>query len=599
MSRGLRIRFATLGASLGLAAACARSLGVGTGWSGEGDRMESGDQDAAGSGASGGSEGGQTLVVGDGSLVVGSGQQTAPSGPVTDFPDPVLDGTAPSNSPMLFGPATQGATSGGPCLVEPEGDALYPQNWLRPRFRWVAAGGANLFELRIHAANQTSDLVVYTTNTSWTMPSATWDSLRYHSYGQGMTVGVRSGTWSGNALQGEAMGTQTPIGVAPVQATGTIVYWTTNDAITGGSVLKGFSPGDESVETVLTPMQFSQEQGANSQCIGCHTSTPDGEFAAFTTTTVPNDLTHWEGAIARVDPDAGVVGGQASFVTDAGSEALARWNVGGMTFSPAHWQTGDRHAIVSFDNGNSTSDIELSVIDFEALDPTTAAGTIARTGDSQLAGAPNWSHDGNTIAYVSTNRVCTGRLGNCDPGVYDAPADDGSRAAIYTVAYDGGAGGMASPLPGASDPSMQTYYPAFSPDDQWIAFNGIANDLNLYDQPAAELFVIPAAGGTAQRLTANDPPACSGLRSPGLDNVWPKWGPTALQANGNTYYWLIFGSKRMDMTTQQLYMTSIVRASDGSIETHGAVYLWNQPATEHNHTPAWDTFKVPPTPPPR
>jgi hypothetical protein len=33
--------------------------------------------------------------------------------------------------------------------------------------------------------------------------------------------------------------------------------------------------------------------------------------------------------------------------------------------------------------------------------------------------------------------------------------------------------------------------------------------------------------------------------------------------------------------------------------THGALYLWNQPATEANHTPAWDTFKVPPVPAPK
>jgi hypothetical protein len=32
--------------------------------------------------------------------------------------------------------------------------------------------------------------------------------------------------------------------------------------------------------------------------------------------------------------------------------------------------------------------------------------------------------------------------------------------------------------------------------------------------------------------------------------------------------------------------------------THGAIYLWNQPATESNHTPAWNAFKVPPIPPP-
>jgi hypothetical protein len=523
-----------------------------------------------------------------------------PTGPTTDFPAPIFDGTAPMNSDTLFGAPGQGAMSGGPCLVEPEGDVLYPQNWLRPRFRWTAANGANLFELRLHVDNQLQDLVVYTTNKSWTMPRPMWDALRTHSPTVPMKLSIRGGALAGTTLQAEAMGTQTSMGIAPVQATGAIVYWTTNDVTTNSSVLKGFSPGDEAVQTVLTPPQFAQQQTANSQCIGCHTSTPDGEFAAFTTTTIPNDLTKWSGGLALIDPKAGQVGSAPPFMGAAGAQALARWNAGGLSFSPAHWKTGDRRAIASFDNNNNASNIVLSWIDLEATDPLLASGTVARNGDTQSAGAPNWSHDGNTVAYVSTNRVCTGRLGNCRGGEYNAHVDMGSRADIFTVPYAGGQGGTATGLPGASDPLLQEYYPAFSPDDHWIAFDRIANDLNLYEQSNAELFVIPSAGGTAKRLPANDPPQCAALTSPGLGNVWPKWGPTALQgADGSTYYWLIFDSTRIDAKTQQLYMTGIVQRSDGSLEPHGAVYLWNQPPTERNHTPAWDTFKVPPQPPPR
>ena len=62
----------------------------------------------------------------------------------------------------------------------------------------------------------------------------------------------------------------------------------------------------------------------------------------------------------------------------------------------------------------------------------------------------------------------------------------------------------------------------------WLVFNRIPNDDNLYDQPAAEVFVVPATGGTATRLAANDPPACAGMTSPGITNSWGKWGPTAL-----------------------------------------------------------------------
>ncbi len=519
-----------------------------------------------------------------------------PTGPVTDFPSPVIDGTAPANAATLFGPVSQGATTGGPCLIEPENDVLFPQNWLRPRFRWVAANGENLFELRLHVANQIDDMVVYTTNTTWTMPAAMWNALRTDSPTEPMTVSVRGGVLSGAALQGEALGTSAPMGVAPVQATGAIVYWTTNDSTTGTSEVKGFSAGDESVESVLSPSQYAQAQATTSTCIGCHTSAPDGEFVAFGTTT--STQAEWNNGLALIDPDAGVVGSAPSYVTSAGAQALARWNVGAVAFSPAHWSPGDRRGIVSYDNDGSTSNIVLSWFDVEAATAAQASGTLARNGDSQLAGAPSWSHDGNTVAYVSTNRVCTGRLGNCTPQ-YEAPADPGSRADIYLVPYAGGAGGTSTPLQGASDPSLQEYYPAFSPDDRWLVFNRIPNDDNLYDQPAAEIFVVPATGGTATRLAANDPPACEGIASPGLTNSWGKWGPTAYQANGSTYYWLVFSSKRAGTGVAQLYITSIVEAADGTIATHGAIYLWNQPSTEANHTPAWNALRVPPIPPPQ
>src|SRR6476619_4400658 len=83
------------------------------------------------------------------------------NGMCTDFPaDPIVDEGAPGNSSQIFGDPGGGA-SGGPCLLEPQVGALFPNNWLRPRFRMQAAGGQDLFEIRLHAANQGNDLVVY------------------------------------------------------------------------------------------------------------------------------------------------------------------------------------------------------------------------------------------------------------------------------------------------------------------------------------------------------------------------------------------------------------------------------------------------------
>ena len=36
-----------------------------------------------------------------------------------------------------------------------------------------------------------------------------------------------------------------------------------------------------------------------------------------------------------------------------------------------------------------------------------------------------------------------------------------------------------------------------------------------------------------------------------------------------------------------------VKDETGLVTTTPALYLWNQPQAENNHTPAWDTFSIP------
>lgn len=547
-----------------------------------------GDDSSGGSAFGGGATGGAGGAGGsldDGSAGTGGGlfgdggPDAIFSGPYDDFPaSPILDapdgggGSVPANAPQLFGGADAGAPSGGPCLVEPEIGALFPNNWLRPRFHFIAPSGQNLFEIRLHAANETNDLVVFTASTSWTMPLAMWQGLAAHVTDQPITVTVRGASWDGTTLSGVSIGSSGNFTIAPVAASGSVVYWTTS----GGSTLKGFSIGDESVVTALAPSQVKMQAagGAQVTCVGCHTSTPDGKFAGFTT------QGPWGNAIASIEQ--ATVGDVPSFLGAGALAALQQAEIGIQTFSKAHWKAGDRIEIAPF--GKDTG-AELAWFDLEATQPGkgTAYGFLARTGDSRGAGAPTWSHDGAHITYVSTTSEFTGRLG-------------AGEADLYTVEYADKNGGTAKPVPGASDPAYNEYYPAYSADDALLAFDRIANGADMYNQATAELHVIPSSGGTAVRLAANDPPACSGKSSPGVTNSWPKWSPEVLSANGKKYYWLIFSSTRDENGNPQLYVTGVVD-DGGKLETHAALYLWNQPPDENNHTPAWDVFKIPPPTP--
>lgn len=483
--------------------------------------------------------------------------------PYDDFPgDPIVEPGAPADAPDVFG--EPGSATGGPCLTEPEVGALLPLGWLRPRFRLAPAGSQSLFEVRLSAASQSNELVVYTSNLVWTMPTAMWEALQLHSVDEPITVTVRGVTWTGSAWSEPSTGSTGDIRIAPVSATGSIVYWTS----AGGSALKGFNIGEETVHPVMTPAQ------AGTTCLGCHTSTPDGQWIGFSASAVYND-----GRPARVDlRRADGTPGAAPFITASAATLLARTFQQEPVFSDAHWADGDHLAVSVLEQPPKT---EIAWTDLEATDTTqgTAWGIVARTGDTRNAAGAVWSHDGETIAYISAAYVSSGI--NTDQGGAD----------IYTVPFAGGAGGNATGLAGAATTQYSESYPAFSEDDAWVAFTRVPTALASYDEPVSEVYVVPAAGGTAVRLRANDPPACSGAASPGVTNSWPKWSP-AVGHDGNTdYYWLTFSSRRGDSGLPQIYVAPIV-VEGATVTTYPALYLWNQPDNEANHTPAWDIFDI-------
>jgi hypothetical protein len=269
--------------------------------------------------------------------------------------------------------------------------------------------------------------------------------------------------------------------------------------------------------------------------------------------------------------------------------------LGIQAFSKAHYAAGDRivvttqgsawyHASPTDMTGVSTGVVaKLMWFDLEttSMASGTGFGEIARMGDSNSAAAPSWSHDGKNIVYAST-----------DTGAEDGRMGKGASD-LVVVPYNNKQGGPVTKVNGASDPGFEEYYPAYSADDSLIAFNRVPQGQSMYIAPNAEVLVVPAGGGTATRLKANDPAACSGMASPGVQNTWPKWAPVAPAANGKTYHWLIFSSTRAGGGKAQLYVTGVVQ-SGANLETFPAIYLWNQEPTLNNLIPAWDIFKIPP-----
>jgi hypothetical protein len=441
------------------------------------------------------------------------------------------------------------------------------------------------------------------------------------------------------------MGSQVHFTIAPVGANGKLVYWSTsgttyfNGQPTGTeTVLNGFAVGDEGVVEVLRPFvgataqvaMQTYDQGQNKRavkCIGCHTSTPDGSYIAF------NDFYPWGAVLASGSAPAGMAP-PTSILGVGGLNAITQPWVGITTFSPAHWASGDRIMVAPLGtcdvngtplqpcNRGNGADMDqkpgLAWFDLEStaspdinngVAPAlrgTAWNWVYAPQTGLYAAAPSWSKDGTKVLFTMTDKVKSGRLGTS------------GNAHLYTVPYSKAAAQAATPVPGdGSAAGKAQYYGVFSGDDKMIAYNELDASVaaathppldsmdtsaldGMYAQPKTEIFVIQSQGGTKRRLAANDPPQCPGqMASPGINNSWPKWSPSVETSGNRTYYWLIFSSWReggkypTGGPIAQLYMTAVTM-DEVSIQTnYPAILLWNQPATNSNHTPAWDRFQIP------
>ena len=462
-------------------------------------------------------------------------------------------------------------------MVEPTLGAMLPTNWTPLYIEWKPVGSQNVYELRLHVDNQTNDLVVYSTKTSYTLDASVWSALSTHSGGHDVTLTVRGGVVSGSTLVvPPALGSSGAIHIAPVAAPGNIVYWTTSN----GSSLKGFQIGASTVGTIVTPAKMAD----GTQCVGCHTSSPDGALSF---------LSRAGSSGGPFDVDARLVDGTASKTDPMAVSAnaftnLARTDQTLPIMSAAHYSTTDAIVITTLDHPDTSNKTELVWTDLHAS--TGGTGIIARTGDSRAAASPAWSHDGTKIAYTSSISVGDGRTNSAETD-------------IFMVPYNNHAGGAATGLPGASDASVHEYYPVFSADDTLIAYDESPSSANTYNEPTAEVHVILATGGSTIRLAANAPPSWSGMSSPGVTNSWPRWASEVQVAGNLRYHWLVFSSTRRRVTTadhpealSQLYVSAVVvDTSTGKVTDYPAVYVRSQPANEVNHTPAWDVFKLPPT----
>jgi Flp pilus assembly protein TadD len=147
-----------------------------------------------------------------------------------------------------------------------------------------------------------------------------------------------------------------------------------------------------------------------------------------------------------------------------------------------------------------------------------------------------WSPDGKYLVYGRAESRDAYPAGAALAQYATDPNETPIRFDLYRIPFNDGKGGKPEPIVGASQNGMSNSFPKLSPDGRWIVFVQAKNGLLM--RPDSQLYIVPATGGKARRMTCNTP----------LMNSWHSFSP-----NGR---WMVFSSKSRSPYTQ-MFLTHI------------------------------------------
>ena len=423
-------------------------------------------------------------------------------------------------------PATDAPT--GISLLYPPSGTLAPMDFSPITAQWTygAALTANTFVLRFESDAAQIDIVG---GANWkqakgyavTIPTASWQKLFAFSSVKTWNLRVIAASTNAKVVSGTPIQSPAqPFSVAQQKAGGAIYYW--NTSMLGVRVLE---PG-KAPASIPTPGGF---------CAGCHSISPDGSTIAV------SFMMGAGGGSMSMGLFTAKSGLNPPWLHANAKAALAKSFTIAAAFSKKYFSATDKRLVVP-------SAPLLFSTNLYAVDLIKGTSNILVTGgDLGQQAFPTWSPDGSTVVYASAKNVGQGFAAS-EPTM------------LYSVPYNGGAGGKATALAGVNDPGMYHFYPSFTVDSQWVAYNratttaalcpqnagGTTNpnggpgsaDSGTYDNCEADLWITKPSGGSPIRLDA-----ANGQAGAGLTNSWPTFATVGVLPPGG-YYWMAFSSRR-------------------------------------------------------
>ena len=147
-----------------------------------------------------------------------------------------------------------------------------------------------------------------------------------------------------------------------------------------------------------------------------------------------------------------------------------------------------------------------------------------------------WSPDGKFLVFARAEARPAYPTGLKLATYAGDPNETPIQYDLYRIPFNGGRGGKAEPIAGASANGMSNSFPKISPDGRWIVFVQARNGQLM--RPDGQLYMVPVEGGKARHMNCNTP----------LMNSWHSFSP-----NGR---WMVFSSKSWGPYTR-MFLTHI------------------------------------------
>lgn len=450
---------------------------------------------------------------------------------------------ADADSPTKFGGAPD--LLAAPEIVYPADGVLVPKNMNSIEVHFRPAQGQSLFEITFDAGSVR--LVVYTGCTQigagcvYTPDQQFWDELATQAGGKPPVTYVIRGV---DGASPGAVGTsaQQKISFTSETLTGGLYYWNTSAL----GVIQRF---DFANPTAKAEDYLNAATAGQFICVGCHTLSRDGKLiAAGGGEPTPAVYKVYDVATrAQVQPtDGGAgLGGLANFTS----------------FSPDGRYLLEGTGLGQIFQRDLVNDVYVP----GNVTPGSAGAVPVAQGTE-----PDWSPDGRQMVYVKGQATMTGV----------------TSGQLETLDWDGSAWSTTPnvlvPFSGAN-----AYYPAFSPDSQWILYNNSPGNHDSYSNAGGtqgggagdgEMWIVSKDGGTPVELA---------LANKGGKASWAKWVPAAMNYAGGDVLWLTFTSYRAyglrlaEGSQAQLWMMAI---DLGKLRTSGE---------KNPHDPSMPPFWLP------